>query len=81
MKLSSITLPAVAIGAYAQSVAYSDPATGITFQQHVDPATGYTFGLAVPEDPTTDFIGQLVSLTSKIFRLELKSSRSSLPPG
>ncbi|KAM0143527.1 hypothetical protein ACHAO1_000628 [Botrytis cinerea] len=40
--------------------AYTDANTGIEFQQYQDSSIGYSFGIAVPENPTTDFIGQLV---------------------
>ncbi|KAK6085977.1 GMC oxidoreductase [Seiridium cupressi] len=35
---------------------YTDPVTGFTFQRYVN--GNYTFGLAFPEEVTTDFIGQ-----------------------
>ncbi|KAI0129570.1 hypothetical protein BJ170DRAFT_279368 [Xylariales sp. AK1849] len=35
---------------------YTDPVTGFTFQRYAN--GNYTFGIAVPEDITTDFIGQ-----------------------
>ncbi|KAF7947678.1 hypothetical protein EAE96_008758 [Botrytis aclada] len=40
--------------------AYTDANTGIEFQQYSDTSIGYSFGIAVPETPTADFIGQLV---------------------
>ncbi|TGO29414.1 hypothetical protein BPAE_0015g00580 [Botrytis paeoniae] len=40
--------------------AYTDANTGIEFQQYSDTTIGYSFGIAVPQDPTADFIGQLV---------------------
>lgn len=48
-----------ALRAAAQtSSPYTDANTGITFNgyQH---ASGYTFGIALPENPTTDFIAQV----------------------
>jgi cellobiose dehydrogenase (acceptor) len=48
-----------ALRAAAQtSSPYTDARTGITFNgyQH---ASGYTFGIALPENPTTDFIAQI----------------------
>lgn len=52
---------AFALGALAgtSSTAYTDANTGITFQQYVD-TTGFAFGMALPENPSTDFIGQMV---------------------
>ncbi|KAM0322004.1 hypothetical protein ACHAQA_009746 [Verticillium albo-atrum] len=45
-------------GAHAQtSTAFTDPDTGITYQQVTQGA--YTFGIALPENPTTDFIGRI----------------------
>ncbi|TGO50559.1 hypothetical protein BCON_0181g00270 [Botryotinia convoluta] len=40
--------------------AYTDANTGIEFQQYSDTTIGYSFGIAVPQNPTADFIGQLV---------------------
>ncbi|KAF7886376.1 hypothetical protein EAF00_010479 [Botryotinia globosa] len=40
--------------------AYTDANTGIEFQQYSDTSIGYSFGIAVPQNPTADFIGQLV---------------------
>lgn len=55
--LSAILL---ALRAAAQSsTSYTDPSTGIDFVGYK--ASNYTFGLALPENPTTDFIGQLSS--------------------
>ncbi|KAH7070047.1 choline dehydrogenase [Paraphoma chrysanthemicola] len=48
-----------ALRAVAQTSApYTDAKTGITFNgyQH---ASGFTFGIALPENPTTDFIAQI----------------------
>lgn len=43
---------------------YNDPNTGIDFQQYS--ANSYSFGIAVPETPEADFIGQMViPLTDK----------------
>ncbi|KAF7924533.1 hypothetical protein EAE99_006481 [Botrytis elliptica] len=40
--------------------AYTDANTGIEFQRYLDTTIGYSFGIAVPQSPTADFIGQLV---------------------
>ena len=49
-----------ALGAVAQtSHSYTDAKTGIDFRGYTDAKTGYTFGLALPENPTTDFIAQI----------------------
>jgi hypothetical protein len=50
---------AFAAGVYAQSTAYTDANTGIDFQQYAD-TTGVSFGIAIPETPASDFIGQMV---------------------
>ncbi|KAF2713498.1 carbohydrate-binding module family 1 protein [Pleomassaria siparia CBS 279.74] len=39
---------------------YTDAKTGISFNGFKH-ASGYTFGIALPETPTTDFIGQIVA--------------------
>src|SRR3990170_3051923 len=39
--------------------AFTDPTTGITFQRFFGAGTQFGFGIALPENPTTDFIGQL----------------------
>ena len=55
------TFLALAAGAYAQSSAYTDDVTGITFQGYTDSTTGFKYGMAVPTTPATDFIGQMVN--------------------
>lgn len=59
------TLLGLTCQALAQSYtssAYTDPNTGIDFQRYVEntQTTGYSWGIALPQTPTTDFIGQLV---------------------
>ncbi|KAL7621673.1 hypothetical protein AAE478_009000 [Parahypoxylon ruwenzoriense] len=46
-------------GAMAQTAEYTDPNTGITFQQIVKNEDSYTFGIALPETFGSDFIGQI----------------------
>ncbi|ETS78784.1 hypothetical protein PFICI_08637 [Pestalotiopsis fici W106-1] len=46
--------------AAVKTTAYTDSNTGIDFQTYFDTTTGYSFGMAIPEDATTDFIGQMV---------------------
>ncbi|KAJ4344127.1 hypothetical protein N0V95_006331 [Ascochyta clinopodiicola] len=49
-----------ALQAVAQtSSPYTDAKTGINFRGYTDAKTGYTFGIALPENPTTDFIAQI----------------------
>ncbi|KAI5854273.1 hypothetical protein BZA05DRAFT_321355, partial [Tricharina praecox] len=43
------------------STPYTDWATGIAFQSYQSARDGFAFGIAVPESPTDEFIGQLVS--------------------
>ncbi|KAK0104845.1 hypothetical protein ONS95_005111 [Cadophora gregata] len=44
----------------AQTTApFSDPVTGIQFQRFFGARTQFGFGIALPENPTTDFIGQM----------------------
>lgn len=56
---STLSFLAAVAGAYAQTSSYTDANTGITFEGYQD-MTGFLFGLAVPEDPVSDFIGQIV---------------------
>ncbi|ORX92935.1 hypothetical protein BCR34DRAFT_629431 [Clohesyomyces aquaticus] len=50
----------LALRATAQSASpFTDDKTGITFNGYQD-ASGYRFGLALPETPGADFIGQIV---------------------
>lgn len=63
--LKAATLIGLACRAFAQSYtssAYTDPNTGIDFQRYVEntQSAGYSWGIALPQVPTTDFIGQLV---------------------
>jgi cellobiose dehydrogenase (acceptor) len=59
---SSLALAASLAGTQAQlTTSYTDEATGITFQQKN--VANYSFGIALPENPTTDFIGQLSANT------------------
>jgi hypothetical protein len=60
MKLST-TLPyGIAPSASAQqSSSYTEAKSGIIFQAHTE-ASGFAFGIALPEIPSTDFIGLLV---------------------
>lgn len=51
-----------ALRSVAQSSSpFTDDKTGITFNGYTHPTTGYRLGLALPENPTTDFIGQIVA--------------------
>ncbi|KAH0290481.1 FAD/NAD(P)-binding domain-containing protein [Aureobasidium namibiae CBS 147.97] len=54
---------AYALGAFAQSVAYNDPNTGIDFMSFQDSESGARFGVATPETLGKDFIGQIVAPT------------------
>lgn len=60
--LSSLALTVSLVGTQAQTTTnYTDEATGITFQQKS--VANYSFGIALPENPTTDFIGRLSANT------------------
>lgn len=61
---SATSLLAFAAGAYAQSYAYTDPASGITFQAYQDADTSFQYGMVLPETVGTDFIGQIVMPTN-----------------
>ncbi|OBT94086.1 hypothetical protein VE01_07166 [Pseudogymnoascus verrucosus] len=41
------------------TTAFTDPNTGISFQRFFGAKTTFGFGIALPTEPTTDFIGQL----------------------
>ncbi|KAH0341203.1 FAD/NAD(P)-binding domain-containing protein, partial [Aureobasidium melanogenum] len=56
---------AYALGAFAQSVAYTDPNTGIDFMSFEDSDSGARFSVATPETLGTDFIGQIVAPTTE----------------
>ncbi|QDS75284.1 hypothetical protein FKW77_001086 [Venturia effusa] len=45
--------------ALAQTVAYTDPATKITFQSWTDPKSGVRVSVALPQNATTDLIAQI----------------------
>ncbi|KAF9774126.1 hypothetical protein IL306_007874 [Fusarium sp. DS 682] len=51
--------------ASAASVEYKDADSGITFQQFTDKSSKFTFGIALPKNPSTDFIGQMTVPISK----------------
>lgn len=57
----SLAIALLALGAAAQQTALeTDPNTGITFQTYSTPG-GYSFGVALPVEPSPDFIGRIVS--------------------
>jgi cellobiose dehydrogenase (acceptor) len=57
-----LSVALLALRAAAQtSSTYTDDKTGISFNGYTDPTTGYRLGLALPENPTTDFIAQIVA--------------------
>jgi len=61
MKLSITTLFAAVGFAQAQeATAFTDPATGISFQTFSH-SSGFKFGVALPATPSEDLIGYLVS--------------------
>ncbi|OAL52711.1 FAD/NAD(P)-binding domain-containing protein [Pyrenochaeta sp. DS3sAY3a] len=76
---SSLLLAAGLAGVQAQSTApYTDDITGITFQQYVSTA-GLSFGIALPEEAGTDFIGQISASTTGWAAVTLTGSmRNSL---
>ncbi|KAJ0124561.1 hypothetical protein J7T55_005900 [Diaporthe amygdali] len=53
------------VTAATTSAAYTDPKTGIDFQQYSANGGQFTFGIALPETIESDFIGQLVVPISK----------------
>jgi cellobiose dehydrogenase (acceptor) len=63
----SLGFLALAVGAHAQSSAYTDANTGISFEGYED-TTGFLFGMALPSTLGSDFIGQMVGLQHILFR-------------
>ena len=49
----------LSLAATQRTSPFTDPATGIVFQQFFGARTNFAFGVALPETPSTDFIGQL----------------------
>lgn len=62
MSLFSLFSLIFAVGAAAQATSFTDLNTGITFQSYQDSDTECRFGIALPETPKKDFIGQIVGL-------------------
>ncbi|KFY26797.1 hypothetical protein V491_01159 [Pseudogymnoascus sp. VKM F-3775] len=54
-----LILTRTAIAQDKVTTAFSDSTTGIPFQRFFGAKTDFGFGIALPTDPTTDFIGQL----------------------
>ena len=48
-----------AIASTQQTTPFTDPLTGINFQRFFGARTQFAFGIALPENPSTDFIGQI----------------------
>lgn len=59
MKISVGLSAALAAVASAAALNYTDSNTGISFSGYTD-GDGFTFGMALPESPSTDYIGQIV---------------------
>lgn len=57
--LAMLILPLVRADSDAQTTAFTDPATGINFQRFFGAKTSFGFGIALPQNPSTDFIGRL----------------------
>ncbi|RGP80025.1 cellobiose dehydrogenase [Fusarium longipes] len=60
---SSAALMVQAVSAASEE--YKDADTGITFQQFTDKYSDFSFGVAMPENPSTDFIGQIIAPISE----------------
>jgi cellobiose dehydrogenase (acceptor) len=67
-------------GVQAQSsTPYTDAATGISFQRFTSSISSYSFSLALPEDSSSDFIGQISATTAGWAGVSLRTSmRNSL---
>ncbi|KAJ4295101.1 hypothetical protein N0V90_007110 [Kalmusia sp. IMI 367209] len=48
-----------ALAGSQQTASFVDPLTSITFQRFFGARTSFAFGIALPENPSTDFIGQI----------------------
>lgn len=57
--LLGLALSRTTIAQKKATTAFTDPTTGISFQRFFGAKTNFGFGIALPTDPTTDFIGQL----------------------
>lgn len=58
--ICSLLLAFIFTPIYAQiTAAFTDPITNITFQRFFGAKTSFAFGIALPQNPTTDFIGQI----------------------
>ncbi|KAF2147058.1 uncharacterized protein K452DRAFT_214995, partial [Aplosporella prunicola CBS 121167] len=66
-----------AASAALTTTAYTDSTTGISFQQYTDSASGFKFGMALPETPGKDFIGQIIAPGSGWAGISLTSSMMS----
>lgn len=70
--VSALALPSLI---QAASVSYVDPDTSITFQKWTDATSKFSFGIALPTDPSTDFIGQISApITEGYAALALRTS-------
>ncbi|KAH7010158.1 hypothetical protein EDB80DRAFT_892215 [Ilyonectria destructans] len=73
--VSALALPSLI---QAASVSYVDPDTSITFQKWTDTTSSFSFGIALPADPSTDFIGQISApITEGYAALALRTSMAS----
>lgn len=59
--IAAVAALAGAARAATSTTEYTDSTTGITFQRWEDATTGFSFGVALPEDPAEDLIGQIVA--------------------
>lgn len=64
IKSAFLGLLALAAGAVNAQMAstYTDPQTGIVFQRYYDSTRQAAFGIALPTNPSNEFIGQIVSI-------------------
>lgn len=61
LSLACLTLNIASLANAQAAQTYLDPVSGITFQRLTTTYAGFSFGVALPEVPSDEFIGQLVS--------------------
>ena len=79
-RFSLLSAGLLAAHALAQGFSYADPNSGMTLQSYQDSDTGCQFGIALPETPDRDFIGQIVGgIPTLSFMFGLSNPRQDCP--
>ena len=72
--LATTLVPFVAAQGQASAQAFTDPASGIAFQTYNADTSGVRFGIALPQGPSSDFIGHVVSSATQKPEQHIKSN-------